>query len=195
MDADFPAAHSMDTSWYAVDQKGNVGLFHTNEGGAVPNDAYSPVDPEDFPPEVRAEVGNPIPADQLPEEKHLFVYECQAEGPTGPYERTQAPRKPLHIDQLPPRVRDAIRSLRFDTLDFRQTREFQPVELTPCSAWDPAYLASDGKTIKPIPGWEDDYAKFYKEYGAELAADGFIVEEPPKKKRSSRRKKKGDTDG
>lgn len=34
--ADFPAAHSMDTDWFAVDADGNVGMFNSCEGGAVP---------------------------------------------------------------------------------------------------------------------------------------------------------------
>lgn len=33
---DFPAAHSMDTDWFAVDADGNVGLFQSSEDGAVP---------------------------------------------------------------------------------------------------------------------------------------------------------------
>jgi hypothetical protein len=36
---DFPAAHSMDTEWFAVDAEGNVGLFDSSEDGAVPNRA------------------------------------------------------------------------------------------------------------------------------------------------------------
>lgn len=39
MNEDFPAAHSMDTTWFAVDRDGNVGRFETGEDGAVPNDA------------------------------------------------------------------------------------------------------------------------------------------------------------
>jgi hypothetical protein len=35
---DFPAAHSMDTTWFAIDADGCVGIFVTNEGGAVPKD-------------------------------------------------------------------------------------------------------------------------------------------------------------
>ncbi|MCB9701213.1 MAG: hypothetical protein H6711_04935 [Myxococcales bacterium] len=34
-----PAAHSMDTTWYAVDQDGFVGEFDTGEDGALPCDA------------------------------------------------------------------------------------------------------------------------------------------------------------
>ncbi|BDG05424.1 hypothetical protein [Anaeromyxobacter oryzae] len=37
---DFPAAHSMDTAWFAVDRDGHVALFQTGESGAVPTDAY-----------------------------------------------------------------------------------------------------------------------------------------------------------
>jgi hypothetical protein len=33
---DFPAAHSMDATWFAVDRDGHVGVFESNENGAVP---------------------------------------------------------------------------------------------------------------------------------------------------------------
>ena len=39
-DEDFPAAHSMDTEWYAVDSEGHIGIFHTGEAGAVPESSY-----------------------------------------------------------------------------------------------------------------------------------------------------------
>lgn len=35
MRADFPAAHSMDTTWFAVDRDGHVALFDSGENGAV----------------------------------------------------------------------------------------------------------------------------------------------------------------
>jgi hypothetical protein len=35
MDPDFPAAHSMDTEWFAVDADGHVGHFYSSEAGAV----------------------------------------------------------------------------------------------------------------------------------------------------------------
>lgn len=37
--SDFPAAHSMDTEWFAVDAEGNIGRFDTGEDGAFPFDA------------------------------------------------------------------------------------------------------------------------------------------------------------
>lgn len=40
---DFPAAHSMDTHWFAIDNDGNVGVFWSDEGGAIPD----PDDPQD----------------------------------------------------------------------------------------------------------------------------------------------------
>lgn len=36
---DYPAAHSMDTTWFAVDAEGYIAMFDTGEGGAVPEDA------------------------------------------------------------------------------------------------------------------------------------------------------------
>jgi len=39
---DFPAAHSMDSGWFAVDSEGLLAHFDTGEGGAMPNDvAYA----------------------------------------------------------------------------------------------------------------------------------------------------------
>lgn len=40
-DEDFPAAHSMDTEWYAVDKDGNLGHFRTGEAGAAPDSALA----------------------------------------------------------------------------------------------------------------------------------------------------------
>ena len=39
MEPDYPAAHSMDTDWYAVDRDGHVALFESGEAGAVPSPA------------------------------------------------------------------------------------------------------------------------------------------------------------
>lgn len=36
MEQDFPAAHSMDTTWFAVDRKGHVAVFDSGEQGWVP---------------------------------------------------------------------------------------------------------------------------------------------------------------
>ena len=36
IDKEYPATHSMSTSWYIVDEEGNVGIFDFNENGPVP---------------------------------------------------------------------------------------------------------------------------------------------------------------
>lgn len=38
--SDFPAAHSMDTTWFAIDRDGHVAVFESGEAGCVPQDAY-----------------------------------------------------------------------------------------------------------------------------------------------------------
>jgi hypothetical protein len=188
-DNDYPAAHSMDSSWYAVDQAGNVALFITGAGGAMPNGAYSPEAAdymEEVDPEEREElgIGEAVSAEELPDQEHLFVYETGRldEALAERYERRQVPKQPLHIDQLPPRVREAVGRVCFDGLDFRKADVFQPVELTECSTWDAAYLAGDGKTVKPAPGRAGEYVQFLENYRADLAQFGLTFEEPAKKK-------------
>lgn len=44
---DFPAAHSMDTEWYALDEDGHVGRFDTGEDGALPDRAATGLGPCD----------------------------------------------------------------------------------------------------------------------------------------------------
>jgi hypothetical protein len=36
--SDFPAAHSMDTTWFAIDADGHIGMFDSFDSGAVPSD-------------------------------------------------------------------------------------------------------------------------------------------------------------
>src|SRR5215470_3696098 len=42
-DTDFPAAHSMDATWFAVDRDGHVGVFDSGEPGAVPTEVDSSI--------------------------------------------------------------------------------------------------------------------------------------------------------
>jgi hypothetical protein len=196
MNADFPAAHSMDTDWFAIDQNGCVALFISGAGGAVPRDAYCG---DDFSAgdQVLAQIrgdGKEIDYRDLRKvaaQLGVFVYE------TGPndealvdrYHRSRPPRRLLHVDQLPPELREAIAEMRFETLDFAKTKVVQPIELTECGTWDPAYLAGDGKTVKPVPGREKEYAEFLEEAREFFDEDGLTVEEPPPKKRKPRGKK------
>ncbi|MDR2810942.1 MAG: hypothetical protein LBB84_10390 [Tannerellaceae bacterium] len=45
---DYPAGHSMDTDWFAVDEKGNVGLFNSCGEGALPIQVERETAWEDF---------------------------------------------------------------------------------------------------------------------------------------------------
>jgi hypothetical protein len=46
IEADYPAAHSMDTVWFATDRDGHVGVFKTGENGIVPNSASNEEGPD-----------------------------------------------------------------------------------------------------------------------------------------------------
>src|SRR4051794_3889505 len=41
MEPDYPAAHSMDATWFAIDKDGYVARFETGEAGAMPDNALS----------------------------------------------------------------------------------------------------------------------------------------------------------
>jgi hypothetical protein len=269
MDADFPAAHSMDTTWFAVDRDGHVACFDSGESGAVPSRAFA----GDEGYELRQRLGQLLPAGQaafdlagrqtpgreregqehahghglnypvlmflrsldtvqealdsgqavqapcaegvavtfqrLPAELGRQIHEADAclgcfflfarinvEGfepashglfeyshltenwISGPYGRIARPLKPLHVDQLPPDVRELVKKMRFDGLSFAQSAHVQPMEHTDCVSWEAAYLDVTGKKVRPVPGREDDYADAVGELdgmpGAELE-----IEPPP----------------
>lgn len=96
---------------------------------------------------------------------------------SGPYGLVRRPAQPIHIDQLPPRLREAIKAMRFDSLSFAETIYVQPIEHTECISWETAYLDVSGKHIRPIPGREDEYADAYEELADR--DDNIEVEPPP----------------
>lgn len=61
MDADYPAAHSMDTCWFAVDMDGRVGFFQTGEAGACPTRGLVGEPAE----EARLRLAREVPAGQF----------------------------------------------------------------------------------------------------------------------------------
>lgn len=254
MTPDYPAAHSMDTAFFAVDRDGCVAQFGTGEAGCVP--VIAPVEQEDYaqldafirdlPPSeliydvegsclpvsldpgalhppyressyahlmmslksldaVAAEIsdGSAIPvrvhnaagiiwrrlAQSRFDEIHqrgqclgcVFIYsfeeqthESQRQSPglfhydhltenwiSGPFGRRRIPLQPIHVDQLPPRLRQAIRSVSFENLRFADTPHIQPLEYFECASWECAWLDLQGN-IKPVPGREEDYAEEYQ---------------------------------
>jgi hypothetical protein len=95
----------------------------------------------------------------------------------GPYGRVSLPARPIHVDQLPPRIRDAVKAVCFDTLRFADTTHIQPVEHAPCVSRVPAYLDVTGEKIGPIPGKEEEYAAAHDEL-ADIAAEDQVTVEP-----------------
>jgi hypothetical protein len=263
MEPDFPAAHSMDTAFFAVDKDGHVAYFTSGEAGAVPDQAFT-----EHPHQLLTRLAQALPAGeglhdlqgrlgpgqagagrqhcsyadtllaflksldavreeiargqavQVPassgvavvirdvtpalrqrlhdagdclgcffhyepgpeyEEPNpaghgLFAYGHLCENwISGPYGREALPRQPVHIDQLPPDLRAVVGRFRLDTLCFAETPHIQPVEHAECTSWESAYLASDGKTVRPIPGREEEYREVYGEY----RKDSRLEIEPP----------------
>jgi hypothetical protein len=171
MPDDFPAAHSIDTQWFAVDADGRVAVLHSGEEGPVPEWL------EQHQPAVIAWLHGLSPqaaADQwwAPQNDDfrrlgLFVYSYEHDHWGGwfawAYEREVVPDVPLHIDQLPPQIREIFARVRFDKLRFADSAHVQPVDFFPCGLWDdePGYLASDGQTIRAVPGEEESFRDWY----------------------------------
>jgi hypothetical protein len=269
MDPDFPAAHSMDTTWFAVDRDGHVAVFGSGEAGAVPVEAFGgeeadegherlvrilprgeavqdlrgrllPGEPSqgrehlhsgdwDYPvlmflasldpvrDEVAAGRAVQMPATEgvavlwrgLPEADYqrlhaagacrgcffffddqgdedaspnlarhgLFAYGHLTENwISGPYGRRQLPGQPVHVDQLPPDLRQRVKQVRFETLRFAETPHIQPVEHGECASWESGYLDVTGRDIRPIPGKEQEYTEAYGELRQE--GDRFRIEPP-----------------
>jgi hypothetical protein len=178
-DLDYPAAHSMDTNWFAIDARGHVGVFTTGEPGHMPatwteqtyvGELVGPVlasrggaqavglDPE----RVEDEPWEAVPL------LGVFVYDYPDDyGPLYlPYGRQPAPTRPIHVDQLPPKVRELCRRVRFENVDFAKAERLQPFEHVACVGWSEpeAYLSSDGVTVRPVPGEEGAFAEFVEEY-------------------------------
>ena len=69
MDDDFPAAHSMDSCFFAIDRDGHVAVFATLEAGALPEDALAG-DPHQV---CQQFIGLPVCTDALHDPRgHLF---------------------------------------------------------------------------------------------------------------------------
>jgi hypothetical protein len=76
---------------------------------------------------------------------------------SGPYGCERRPLVPLHVDQLPPRLRDQVRLVHFDNLRFGEVTHLQPVEHTECRSWEAAWLDAAGKKRRPMPGREAEF--------------------------------------
>jgi len=163
IEGDYPAAHSMETIWYAVDEAGHVAAVMTGESGQLPEGAGANRLLDDL--YARTFRTNPmayVEPHQAAARLGVFLYAHYEAKPLGNvedrYRVEQVPDRPLHIDQLPPDLRTAWKQFRLPGLRFSESEFLQPYEFFPCSSYDVdavAYLAPDGKTIRPIPGREE----------------------------------------
>jgi hypothetical protein len=162
---DYPAAHSMDTIWYAVDEAGHLAAFITGENGSVPtgteswrllHDLYERTfgaDPNDRPDSDEA--GRRLGIYQYWYNDHMPLENIEVR-----YHRDRDGDPLLHIDQLPPDLRARWKRFRFPGVRFSEAEFLQPYEFFQCESYDVdaiGYLAADGKTIRPIPGKEEVY--------------------------------------
>jgi hypothetical protein len=174
-DADFPAAHSMDTSWYAVDADGCVALFSTGKVGHAPVGYESAYYMEDL-----YEARHPQRPDQFhwegddraAAEVGIFLYDySEAWEPIQAYDRRVVPPDPVHVDQLPPAIRLGCKRIQLSGIRFADAARVQPIELFPCdySGGEErvAFVAADGITVRPVPGKERRFADFVRRFRAE----------------------------
>jgi hypothetical protein len=121
----------------------------------------------------------------------------------GPYTREEKPAKPLHVDQLPPDLREVCKQVRFDSICFAEMKYLQPAEFLPCDGWSGVgYFTSDGNAVRPLPGREEEYHDFYWQFKGRLEQDLEGVrfeglEEPdkpdkPKRRQGKPRRKRSD---
>ncbi len=209
MDVDFPAAHSMDTTFFAIDAAGHVAVFFTGESGPAPADAEQGdlFDLLPLVPAIPPELSDPETADwseamEAIPEYGLFCYEANEEEdlPLQPqYEQYGRPDNPLHVDQLPPQARKLVKKYLFADLRFSENEQIQLLQHLECQTWGDycaGYLCEDGKTVKPVPGKEKDFAAFAemvcRDFPKESANLHFEGIEQPQRKNRPRKKKKSD---
>jgi hypothetical protein len=134
---DFPAAHSMDTTWFAVDAEGLVAIFETGEDGPAPEAALA------------QEVGRYEVAEMLPARSALSDVVVDFEGVARLYDSFQSPlsfareRALVFVEAL-----DALRDdlARGTATPIRSTKYFAAL-IEPFDDLTLTRLASTGKLV------------------------------------------------
>jgi hypothetical protein len=198
----------MDTHWFAVDKEGHVALFFTAETGFMPRSCtaaegydliqmYRTITGK-TPPGIEDEDENVSEWDEFLEAfgaQGFFYYNyIDADDPEGlviPYTLWGVPEPPLHVDELPPQVRQQCARCCLESAVFGSEEYLQPIELTSgywqCWSDDEcAFLTTDKSSVRPIPGREAKYSEFQQTGAKELKSrrKGVRIEgidQPPKK--------------
>ena len=163
--SDFPAAHSMDTYWFAIDADENVAVFDTGEAGALPYSArklficdlilYLPNNDRRTFLLKTARTNTTLAAQLL----GMFSYGHGDEWENwiaGPYTRNQQPEKLLKLEELPEDIQDLISWTWFEELCFQDTEIIQPIEYTKCRTWEgmgfcQGWVDTKGKIHEHLP--------------------------------------------
>lgn len=185
--SDFPAAHSMDTTWFAVDRDGHVAVFDSGEAGAVPVEGYT----DEWEPildELVKAAGGPALDEEDEEDAwenrpqrlaalgiYYYAHEEWENALAGPYQRSGAPKAPMPGAKVPRGLLEQMVS--FDGR-FAETERLQPVEHWPSDAWSDAWVSTDGGSVHCVPGHEDQYAKHFADLQA-ITAEQRLALDPP----------------
>jgi hypothetical protein len=167
---DYPAAHSMDTWWFAVDERGAVAVFDTNENGPVAANS----DLRQTGAAIEDLLGSGPRGTRLEDwyaSRGITYYEYSDDhgGLVRLYERLRAPTGPLfHVDQLPLALARRCRSVCYVGARFDRARSLQPIEFFDCQLYSEisqvAYVTGDGVTVRPFPDREGEFAEFVAGY-------------------------------
>jgi hypothetical protein len=153
---DYPAAHSMDTAWFAIDRDGCVALFWSGDTGLVPASACFGELAADLHEALDAEVrASREQSGGLPVSEP-FRYRSAGGALAVPYERSPEPRQPMRAAELPKAV--AAIAVRVEG-SFAQTPALQPAELWECRGWEPGWVSLDGAAVRPWSGREAELAE------------------------------------
>jgi hypothetical protein len=177
----------MDTWWYAVDADGRIAVGSTGESGCVLADGAS-IEISELLARLR---GRPV-TDEDPDNwdemereiirQGVYLYDLYLDYSPflSPYAMRFAPEQPIHVDQLAPDLRGIFKTVELENARFGEARLLQLAEHAECIGYsdEPAYLASDGKTIRPVPGREDSFAAFVAELRRDFPQmyDAYVID-------------------
>lgn len=174
---DYPAAHSMDTTWFAVDKDGSVAMFRSEETGAVPcAHARDQTSGREFLAHIAKSRGQVLPRDfsrhNMADLLGIYVYSCGMDNyPTGdneeleeeeyredvinPYELEAKPGTPLAVSDLPEFLQDEARHAMSYDGSFKDSPWLQPALQVPCQSWAEGFdevtaIDVDG-SLKKVP--------------------------------------------
>lgn len=171
----------MDTTWFAVDRDGHVAVFDSGEAGAVPIEGYT----DDFAPIldelVKAAGGEELDWDERPERLaelgiYFYTHEEWENALAGPYERRGTPDQPMPGHQVPRGL--LTRMVSFDGR-FADTEKLQPLEHWKSDAWSAAWIATDGVSVRCVPGHEEAYAAEVEELASVYEGERALNVDPP----------------